>query len=118
MADLTTDEAVDFHDILTELEPALEAAFSAQLINMVYQRNWAYRVHHPDPPMRNGQPNPHVHWHITPRYDHPVIFEGITFEDPTFGEPYEWRNRQVTTMVRAAIIDRIRAHLSITLVEL
>jgi len=116
MADLTADEASDFQSTLARLEPALESAFGALLINMAYQRNWAYRGHQPDPPLLDEKPNPHVHWHITPRYDRPIVFAGLTFDDPTFGEPYEWRDRPVPTTVRVAIIDRIRVHLNIDLV--
>ena len=116
MADLMPEEAADFQSTLARLEPALESAFGAQLINMAYQRNWAFRAQQPDPPLRDGRPNPHVHWHITPRYDRPVVFEGVTFDDQTFGELYERRDRQVEASVRMAMIERIRAHLNIDVI--
>ena len=108
MADLSDIEAQEFQAVLRVLEPALERAFGAQLINLAYQRNWAYRAHDPGPPFLNGQPNPHVHWHVTPRYAQPVEFRGLTFTDPTYGEPFEWRPFPVPDAVRRAILKRLQ----------
>lgn len=85
------------------------------LINMAYQRNWAYRVAEPDPPFKGGRPNPHVHWHLTPRHAQPVEFGGLIFDDPTFGEPFEWRTVDVPAQIRRAIIERLRAQLGVLL---
>lgn len=115
MADLTPAEWRDFQTVIAALEPALERAFGAALVNMAYQRNWAYREAEPDPPFKGGQPNPHVHWHLTPRYALPVEFGGMVFDDPTFGEPFEWRKITVPAEVRRAIIERLRAELGMVL---
>lgn len=117
MADLSTEEASDFQVVLRALEPALERAFSALLVNMQDQRNWAYRNHDPDPPLKDGRPNPHVHWHIMPRYAAPVSFENVEFGDPTFGEPFEWREQHVPPSVRQAILVKIQQELDITFVD-
>ncbi|WP_424950147.1 HIT family protein [Deinococcus sp.] len=116
MADLSTDEWAEFQTVSEALEPSLEQAFGAPLINMQYQRNWAYRTENPDPPLKNGQPNPHIHWHVTPRHPRPVEFMGTVFDDPTFGEPFEWRESQVPLEVRRAIIRQIQVQLPITLI--
>lgn len=113
MADLTPEEGAEFIAVLSVLEPALERAFGADLVNLHYQRNWAYRRENPDPPLRDGRPSPHVHWHVTPRYSQPVTFAGMTFEDPTFGEPFEWREVNVPDAVRAQIIARLREQFSL-----
>lgn len=115
MADLTPGEWQEFQAVITALEPALERAFGAALINLAYQRNWAYREAEPDPPFKNGQPNPHVHWHLTPRYAQPVEFGGLTFDDPTFGEPFEWRTVSVPAELRRAIIEQVRGEVGVVL---
>lgn len=104
MADLTAEEGREFQILIAMLEPALERAFGATLINMHYQRNWAFRAQNPDPPFKDGRPNPHVHWHVMPRYAEPVVFRGLTFDDPAFGEPFEWRDREVPADIRRAIL--------------
>jgi hypothetical protein len=85
---------------------------------MQYQRNWAFRVQNPDPPFKDGRPNPHVHWHVMPRYANPVVFEGLTFDDPTFGEPFEWRDKEVPADVRRAILCQIQEALDLTYLQL
>lgn len=117
MADLSTEEGSDFQVVLRALEPALERAFGALLVNMQYQRNWAYQNHDPDPPLKDGRPNPHVHWHIMPRYAAPVSFGNVEFGDPTFGEPFEWREQHVPPSVRQAILVKIQQELDITFVD-
>lgn len=113
MADLVPGEWIEFQAVIAVLEPALERAFGARLINMHYQRNWAYRADAPDPPFKDGRPNPHVHWHLTPRYESAVTVEGTVFDDPTYGEPFEWRSVEVPTAVRQSILRRIRGELEI-----
>ena len=117
MADLSAEEASDFQAVVKAVEPALERAFGALLVNMQYQRNWAYRSLEPDPPLKDGRPNPHVHWHIMPRYAAPVSFQNVNFDDPTFGEPFEWREKHVPAGVRLAILVRIRQELDIKFVD-
>ncbi|CAM3558253.1 HIT family protein [Deinococcus frigens] len=117
MADLTPAEWQEFQTVIAALELALERAFGAALINMAYQRNWAYREAEPDPPSRNGQPNPHVHWHITPRYAQAVHFGDMVFEDPTFGEPFEWRKVTVPAEVRRAIVERLQMETGVIMAE-
>ena len=54
--------------------------------------------------------DPHVHWHVLPRYDSPRTFAGITFPDPgwpalpdlSFATPTE-------PGVQAALVEHLRA---------
>lgn len=110
MADLTGVEWKEFSEIISELEPALEVTFNAQLVNLYYQRNWAFRTENPDPPFKDGKPNPHVHWHVVPRYESDRMFGGEIFVDPTFGEPFEWR-RNSAASIRQDIIESIKSNL-------
>lgn len=110
---LTQAEIVEFHKVFSQLERALESTFGASLVNLSCERNWAYREQNPDPPFLDGQPNPHVHWHVVPRYKQIVRFMGIEWEDPTFGQPFVWRKKGIPPEVTLAIIRAIRRKLPI-----
>ncbi len=116
MADLNDVEWQGFKEVVSELEPALEVTFGAKLVNLSCLKNWAYREHNPDPPYLDGKPNPHVHWHVVPRYESAVLFAGVEFKDPTFGEPFEWR-RIRAQKVRRQIIQAIQSELNLEFVE-
>jgi diadenosine tetraphosphate (Ap4A) HIT family hydrolase len=114
ICDLTPEEAQEFFAMYAVLEPALEQAFGAALLNLSCERNWAYRTDRPVPPWKDGRPYPHVHWHVVARYAQPVEFEGMLFDDPTFGNPFQWRKNSVPQLVRFQIIALIRQQLKIT----
>lgn len=110
ICDQTPKESTDFFAVVRELEPALERSFGAALINFSCLRNWAYRAVDPDPPFLNGQPNPHVHWHVLTRYAQPVTFEGVTFTDEAFGGLFKPRGERAQG-IRDKIIARIQGEL-------
>lgn len=57
--------------------------------------------------------NPHVHWHIYPRYKVAPVVAGITFDDPLFGEFYDDKaENMVNDDVVAAIVDKLRSNIS------
>lgn len=113
ISELTTEESGEFFQILSVFEPALEKALNATLINISCDRNWAYRKDNPDPPFKNGLPNPHVHWHVAVRYSEPQEFAGIVFKDINFGEPIVWDSIRVSQEVKIKIISKIRGELNI-----
>ncbi len=76
---LTPVEAADLFALYATVEPVLEQVLGADLVNLSCLRNWAYRDRDPEPPWRDGRPNPHVHWHVAPRYREPVTVAGETF---------------------------------------
>lgn len=117
IADFSPEEAAEFVPLLAVLEPAMERAFGAPLVNLDYQRNWAFRKENPDPPWRDGKPNPHVHFHIVPRYPDPVEFHGLRWEDPNFGEPFVWGKVAVPAESGLAIIHRIQSHLNLEFMD-
>lgn len=116
IADFIPAESTELVPLLAALEPAMEQAFGAPLVNLDYQRNWAFRTTNPDPPFKDGKPNPHVHFHIVPRYPNPVEFRGMRWEDKRFGEPFVWGKVTVPSEVRLAIIHRIQGHLDLEFV--
>jgi diadenosine tetraphosphate (Ap4A) HIT family hydrolase len=113
ISELTDSEFSDFHASYSLVERAIETRLGASLLNLSCERNWAYRDDNPDPPSLNGRPNPHVHWHVVPRYRQAIRFEGIEWDDPNFGDPFVWRKEEVPLSVRQAIIERIRSCLEI-----
>ncbi len=113
MAEFNEYERSEFIDLISDLEVALEETFKADLINIYYQRNWAYRSANPDPPYKDGKPNPHVHLHVIPRYSSPVHFEGEEWNDETFGEPFVYKGRTVTESLKEKIIREIQTHLNL-----
>ncbi|GGO34515.1 hypothetical protein [Deinococcus humi] len=42
-----------------------------------------------------------------------IHFGGMVFDDPTFGEPFEWRDVVVPPQVRRAVIEHLRAEVGL-----
>jgi diadenosine tetraphosphate (Ap4A) HIT family hydrolase len=84
LADLTSDELLEWLTVVRTLEHALRAAFGATMFNWSCYMNLSYRDEHP---------NPHIHWWAVPRYAHSVTFNEFTFDDPHFGSPYDHARR-------------------------
>jgi len=104
LIELTKAEWNDLHKIIIKLELSVKKAFGATLFNWACLMNLAYQ---------NNPPNPHIHWHFRPRYDHSVRFEGLTFKDPEFGNHYARGNERsliISKKVQQKIIDRIQKY--------
>lgn len=113
VGDLDEHEALEFFQLYRRLELAAESALGASMVNLSCLRNWAYRSEHPDPPFSNGRPNPHVHWHVAPRYAEPVEIADHAFVDEDFGRELVWRARRIDSVVASAIIERVSASLGL-----
>lgn len=48
--------------------------------------------------------NPHVHWHIYPRYKEPVEIADIVFDDPMFGQHID---ENLARIVDDGVVDQI-----------
>ena len=79
LADLQNEEILDFLEVVKTLEKLLRKTFNATMFNWTCLMNDSYK---------EINPNPQVHWHCWPRYNHPVEFMGEIFEDPNFGHHY------------------------------
>lgn len=105
LAELTDDELLNFRDVARTMEDSFRRAVDATMFNWTCLMNDAYQV---------TPPEPHVHWHLRPRYNHDITVEGFVFRDPEFGHHYD-REREkesdVSPEVRAAIINRIRENM-------
>lgn len=108
LSDLTDAEWAEFNQLVPLLEGANRRAFGGTPFNWLSMMNDSYK---------NTPPNPHVHWHMLPRYNHDVVVAGQTFTDPEFGQHYDPpRQRLVSPEVRDAIIQKITAAMAQTTV--
>jgi diadenosine tetraphosphate (Ap4A) HIT family hydrolase len=79
-------------------------AFCAEPLNMGCFMNHGYR---------DNPPHPHVHWQVFPRYNKPVKFNGLTFEDNRYGSFYDDDARRVVGADTVeAIATELRAYLN------
>lgn len=76
---LTTQEWEDYIHLVKILESSYKKALGATLFNWSCLMNNAYQ---------NKPPNPHVHWHLRPRYERSIKLFGVTFKDMEFGHHY------------------------------
>jgi diadenosine tetraphosphate (Ap4A) HIT family hydrolase len=103
LAELTPEELSDFLEVVRKLENAFRKSFDATMFNWTCLMNNAYQ---------ESPPNPQVHWHFRPRYNHKVEFAGEVFEDTEFGNHYaRGTNRKLTEKIRRSIVEKVRASL-------
>ncbi|MFA5084570.1 MAG: HIT family protein [Candidatus Paceibacterota bacterium] len=103
MAGLKKEEWLDFAGLAKKLENTMKKSFNATMFNWTCLMNEAYKEKNPEP---------HIHWHFRPRYNHKVNFEGTIFEDSEFGRHYDrTKEMKISDKVRKAIIEKIREHL-------
>jgi diadenosine tetraphosphate (Ap4A) HIT family hydrolase len=107
LSELTPAEGIEFFEVATVVERALEDELGATMVNFSCLRNWAFREANPVPPMLNGHPNPHVHWHVSPRYHSSVTICDEQFIDHQYGEQLRWEARHVTNEVQIELIRRL-----------
>lgn len=99
LSSLSQEEWDDFHQIVGKLEAGYQEAFGAEPLNWGCYMNHAFRI----------KPfNSHVHWHVYPRYEKAVVINGITFDDPLFGEFYD---NNAEKLVSEEIVEQIAAKL-------
>lgn len=76
IGELSNEDWMEFKDIMFKLENAYRDAFGANVLNIECSMNHAFK----------SEPfNPHVHWHIYPRYKKSIEIGGVVFDDPLFG---------------------------------
>lgn len=80
LSDLSNEEWSEFQEIVRKLEKAYKEVFGAEPLNWGCFMNHAFR----------SEPfNPHVHWHIFPRYKVAPVLNGVSYDDPLFGNFYD-----------------------------
>lgn len=96
LAELTAEEWLDFAEAVKKIEGAVGKAFGPALFNWSCLMNNAFQ----DIPSQ-----PHIHWHVRPRYEGSVYFAKQEFTDPHFAHHYD---REHSNLVSAAVLDEIR----------
>ncbi len=77
ITELRKDELLDLHqNVMLPYEAIIKSIFGAELFNWACLMNNAYQ---------NTPPDPHMHWHVWPRYREAVEVEGEKFVDEHFG---------------------------------
>ena len=79
LSELTDDEWDEFRNLVCKVEACLKAVLGATLCNWSCLMNHFYK---------EAVPDPHLHIHVRPRYDTPVILNGSTYTDSEFGHHY------------------------------
>lgn len=99
---LKSEEWEDLYKLIKVVEPVYKKAFGAKLLNWSCLMNNAYQ---------NNPPNPHVHWHLRPRYDKKVKFFGVVFKDLEFGHHYSRGNERsyhASVEIQQEIINKLQ----------
>ena len=79
LSDLTSDEWDELGQLIGKIEACLKTVLGATLCNWSCLMNDFYKQPAPDP---------HLHIHVRPRYDKPVVINGNTYADSEFGHHY------------------------------
>ncbi|HUC38874.1 MAG TPA: hypothetical protein VL944_01965 [Candidatus Acidoferrum sp.] len=77
ISELTAAEWKDLRTTMRKYEDTVTRAFLPASFNWECLMNEAYTL---------SPPNPHVHWHVKPRYAHKVKIGDVVFEDKEFGK--------------------------------
>lgn len=96
LSDLSEEEFLDYRKLVIKFEIALKKAFWATMFNWACLMNRWYKT----------KPyNPHIHFHLKPRYEKVVKFNGVTFTDKDFWSHYDFKNKK---FVEGALLLKIR----------
>ncbi|MCH9631093.1 MAG: hypothetical protein S4CHLAM37_11060 [Chlamydiia bacterium] len=107
--EMTDEEAKEYREILKVYLPALKKSFASTHFNVAYLMNQAYREKNPDP---------HFHWHIIPRYNSKRYFAGERFEDPDYGNSFNFGRKQyLEGEFQKKAIEKIRSNLNVTYIN-
>ena len=79
MSELTDDEWNELRNLVRKTEACLKTVLGATLCNWSCLMNNFYK---------KAAPNPHLHIHVRPRYDKPLLINGNTYADSEFGHHY------------------------------
>lgn len=80
MTELTDGEWEDLRNLICKVEICLKTVLGATLLC-----NWSCLM---NSFYKETEPNPHLHMHVRPRYDEPVMVNGNTYIDSEFGHHY------------------------------
>lgn len=103
LSELGDEEWRDFEQLVRKLENAYRKAFGADPFNWSCLMNNAYK----EKPY-----NPHVHWHLIPRYEKAVRIGSAVLEDEEFGHMFvPKKERVVDDQIINAMAEKVKAYL-------
>ena len=79
MSEMNEDEWDDLRKLICKVETCLKTVLGAALCNWSCLMNSFYK---------ESEPDPHLHIHVRPRYDKPVMVNGNIYTDSEFGHHY------------------------------
>ena len=79
MSEMNADEWEDLRKLICKVETCLKMVLGAALCNWSCLMNSFYK---------ESEPDPHLHIHVRPRYDKPVMVNGNIYTDSEFGHHY------------------------------
>jgi diadenosine tetraphosphate (Ap4A) HIT family hydrolase len=103
LSELSQNEWQEFEENVRKIEKAYMEAFNAVPLNWGCYMNNAFKA---DPP------NPHVHWHIFPRYKVAPTLNGVTYDDSLYGSFYDDKaerivSQEVVSEIAAKLVERL-----------
>jgi diadenosine tetraphosphate (Ap4A) HIT family hydrolase len=94
LSDVSLDAFAGLKQVAVDVETTLRAELDCQRLNYLMLM----------------MVDPHVHWHVLPRYDSPRTFAGVTFTDPGWPAlPDLAFATETDAAVQAALVERLRA---------
>ena len=86
MSELTDGEWDELRSLVRKVEACFKDVLGAALCNWSCLMNHFYK---------EAEPDPHLHIHVRPRYDKPIMINGSTYADSEFGHHYALHKRGV-----------------------
>ena len=104
MTELTEDEWEDLRRLICKVETCLKTVLGATLCNWSCLMNSFYK---------ESEPDPHLHIHVRPRYDKPVIVNGNAYIDSEFGHHYAMnKSRSIPAEDKEEVFARLKEWLN------
>ena len=100
LSELTDDEWEELRKLICKTETCLKTVLGATLCNWSCLMNSFYK---------ESEPDPHLHIHVRPRYDEPVVVNGRIYNDSEFGHHYAVKKGgEISDKDREEVFTRIK----------
>ncbi|MBR4743931.1 MAG: HIT family protein [Oscillospiraceae bacterium] len=104
LAELTDDEWAELRDLVCKVEACLKTVLGAAMCNWSCLMNSFYK---------EAAADPHLHIHVRPRYDKPVVINGSTYSDSEFGHHYALKkNAEIPVQDKEEVYSRLKGWLN------
>ena len=99
ISDLSIEEWLSLKNVMTNTEAMLKDEFGADVFNWSCLMNDAFK---------QSVPEPHVHFHLRPRYSKPVEIGNAVFKDKEFGHHYNNKAKTLDNETAQLIFERLK----------